>query len=963
LQLRRILLIGVLLASVLAVAGAGARADDSPAAPAVRDHGRGVWYRHACTEPAGHAAGCSAQVVTNAEGVPLGSASPPAGSYGPTEFHTGYSLPVTAPATTTIGVVDAYDDPNIEADLAAFSTQYGLPACTTANGCFQKVNQDGGSTPPGLDPGNQWHFETALDVEVAHEICQNCKILLVEATTSSFGNLGTAVDTAVSLGATVVSNSYGSDEFNGETTLDHFFNHPGVALTVSAGDSGYGVSYPAASPYVTAVGGTSLLLNVDKTYQSESVWGSAGSPDGTGSGCSVYEPKPAWQADVGCSGRTVADVAADGDPNTGAAVYDSVPGGNSWYQIGGTSLSAPLIAGVYALTGDASVNAGSIPYESPHPSLLHDVTTGVNGTCSPSYLCTAGAGYDGPTGLGTPNGLTAFIPPGVSLSVTPTSRSVAPGSSPTYAVTVTEVGGFSSAVTLSATGLPAGATASFSPTSTTTSSTLTVTTSAGLAAGTYPFTIDASGGGLSASTPATLLVQGFSIAASPSSQTVAAGAAPTYPLTITPIGGFAGSVTLAATGLPAGATPSFNPNPATTSSTLTVTTSGSLAPGSYPFTIGGTSGGLTGGTSATLVVATVPGAPTGISAVAGDASATVSWTAPATGGSPITGYLVTASPGGATASAGGSATSTTVGGLTNGTGYTFTVQASNLVGSGSASSPSSPVTPVAPPSGGGGGGGGGSAPPNLHVSVSAAPTPQGVGDQFLYTIAISNQGSSSGSSTLTANLPSQVVYQGFAVDRGTGCTLAGQTVTCALGDFPGGASTKVILNARVSVPGTLVLTTSTSSSPGDANPADSAVSFSLQASGTGPAAPAPTAAGSSTTKSTQPARKPATASGVTRTGTARADRLIGTIFNDILSGRGGNDILIGKAGNDRLSGGPGNDTITGSAGHDTISGGAGNDTIHANDGEKDTIDCGAGHDVVYADRHDVVNRNCEVVKR
>src|SRR5262249_52044078 len=188
-------------------------------------------------------------------------------------------------------------------------------------------------------------------------------------------------------------------------TLDQsrYFNHPGVVITAATGDNGYQVQFPAASQYVTAVGGTTLRLNGDGSWGSETAW------SGTGSGCSIYIDKPVWQTDSGCFGRTVADVAADADPNTGAAVYDSVSyfGQSGWFQVGGTSLASPIIASAYALTGTASsANYGSTPYG--QTSFLHDITSGSNGGCSPLYLCTAGAGYDGPTGLGTPNGLTAF---------------------------------------------------------------------------------------------------------------------------------------------------------------------------------------------------------------------------------------------------------------------------------------------------------------------------------------------------------------------------------------------------------------------------------------------------------------------------------------------------------------------------------------------------------------------------
>jgi len=264
------------------------------------------------------------------------------------------------------------------------------------------VNQTGGSNYPRKDAG--WSLEIALDVETVHAICPNCKILLVEATTTSFANLIAAEDYAAAH-AQIVSNSWGGSEFSSETTsaYDGHFDHPGIPITFSSGDNGYGVEYPAASRFVNAVGGTTLTLNANNTRKTETVW------NGAGSGCSAYEPKPTWQTDSGCVRRTVADISADADPNTGAAVYDSVryQGRSGWFQVGGTSLASPLIAAVYALAGNgANTIDGSYPYS--HKSGLFDVTSGSNGSCGGSYLCTGKVGYDGPSGLGTPMGTTAF---------------------------------------------------------------------------------------------------------------------------------------------------------------------------------------------------------------------------------------------------------------------------------------------------------------------------------------------------------------------------------------------------------------------------------------------------------------------------------------------------------------------------------------------------------------------------
>jgi subtilase family serine protease len=243
-------------------------------------------------------------------------------------------------------------------------------------------------------------------------IAPNAHILLVEASSANDSDLVTAENEAAALGATEISNSYGGSEDSSETADNSAYNHPGIAITASAGDSGYGVEFPAAAPAVTAVGGTSLSTASNSRGWSETVWGDgalSGIEGGTGSGCSSYEPKPSWQHDTGCANRTVADVSADADPNTGVAVYDSTAneGQSGWLEFGGTSVASPIIASVYALAGNAaSTNGASFAYS--HTGLLNDVTSGSNGSCGSSYLCTGAAGYDGPTGLGTPEGTGAF---------------------------------------------------------------------------------------------------------------------------------------------------------------------------------------------------------------------------------------------------------------------------------------------------------------------------------------------------------------------------------------------------------------------------------------------------------------------------------------------------------------------------------------------------------------------------
>lgn len=387
-------------AALLSVGGAALAQQNSPNQNAAANAVLMAGNAPACPGPAQQgSARCHARVVTDKGGSPS-AGSTPAG-LSPAQIHSAYSLPNTAlSGTPTIAIVDAYNDPNIEKDLAVYNSTYGLPPCTTANGCFKKVNQTGGTSYPSTNAG--WSLEIALDVEIAHATCQNCNILLVEANSASFADLLAAEDYATAH-SNVVSNSWGANEFSSETSYDSHFNRAGVPITVSSGDAGYGVEYPASSQYVTAVGGTSLTLNSNGARASETVW------SGAGSGCSAYEPQSLWQTALnlsGCAKRIVADVSAVADPNTGAAVYDSVryQGRSGWFQVGGTSLSAPLVASVYALSGNF-VGTNSIPYN--HTTNLFDVISGSNGSCG-TYLCNGTAGYDGPTGLGTPSGVTAF---------------------------------------------------------------------------------------------------------------------------------------------------------------------------------------------------------------------------------------------------------------------------------------------------------------------------------------------------------------------------------------------------------------------------------------------------------------------------------------------------------------------------------------------------------------------------
>jgi subtilase family serine protease len=340
---------------------------------------------------------CHAHVVTNAQGVPLNGKVNPAAvtpsGYGPADLRSAYNI-TSSGTTTTIAIVDAYGYNNAESDLATYRAQYGLPACTTANGCFRKIDQNGGTNYPRMDTG--WAQEQALDLDMASAMCPNCHILLVQATSATYGNLATAVRTAAATaGVTVISNSYGGSE-TGSTGYETSYNQPGKAVTVSTGDSGYGVQFPASSPHVIAVGGTHLVRASNARGWAESAW-SAG-----GSGCSTVYAKPSFQSDPLCTKRMEADVSAVGDPNTGVAVYGPVNRNNSgWMVFGGTSVSAPLIGGIYGSTGHTPTGAATIYANSGQ---LNDVTSGTNGSCGGTYFCTAGPGYDGPTGLGTPNG-------------------------------------------------------------------------------------------------------------------------------------------------------------------------------------------------------------------------------------------------------------------------------------------------------------------------------------------------------------------------------------------------------------------------------------------------------------------------------------------------------------------------------------------------------------------------------
>jgi subtilase family serine protease len=424
-------LAGVAQATAASASSTGSATTSSAASAATTSSSGKLDYQAVCADQA--AAGhmhCDAFKRTNVQrhlqpqGVREAAASSVSG-YGPTDLQSAYNLASAAAAGgsgKTVAVVDAFNDPNADADLSTYRSQFGLPACTEANGCFKVVSQTGSTTalPPNAPSNDDWTGEESLDVDMVSAICPLCNIDLVEANSDNNSDLGTAVNEAVSLGAGYVSNSYGGSEDSSETSEDSsYYNHPGVAITASSGDGGYGVEYPAASPYVTAVGGTSLNTASNSRGWTESVWNTSSS-EGTGSGCSAYESQPSWQSALnlpsGCSNRVVADVSAVADPNTGVAVYDTANSDGGWNVYGGTSAASPIIAATYALAGTPGSSDTPASYPYADPSALNDVTSGSTSTCDPSYLCTAETGFDGPTGLGTPNGTAAFTASGSSAN-------------------------------------------------------------------------------------------------------------------------------------------------------------------------------------------------------------------------------------------------------------------------------------------------------------------------------------------------------------------------------------------------------------------------------------------------------------------------------------------------------------------------------------------------------------------
>jgi subtilase family serine protease len=356
-------------------------------------------FRAVCAAAAPGFARCLSVVLASQLHAAVGAT--PAG-YGATDLASAYRLPVTRGAGQTVAIVDAFDDPTAETDLAVYRRQYGLPPCRSANGCFTKLNQKGQRGPyPSADPG--WGIEISLDLDMVSAGCPLCHIVLVEGRTPSVQDLAISEDTAAARHVAAISNSYGLQEFNGMQTFAGAYDHPGTTILVSSGDFGFGpANFPAVLSTVIAVGGTTLTPNTSPRGWAETAW------FGSASGCSAYIAKPAWQSDRHCFMRTVADVSADADPSPGLAVYDtSIPPGYGglnpgWIAVGGTSASSPFVAGVVGLAGNGGSITPAFPYQ--HRHAFFDVVGGSNGYCGGDYLCTAVNGYDGPTGLGTPNG-------------------------------------------------------------------------------------------------------------------------------------------------------------------------------------------------------------------------------------------------------------------------------------------------------------------------------------------------------------------------------------------------------------------------------------------------------------------------------------------------------------------------------------------------------------------------------
>ncbi len=377
---------------------------------------------------------CMAEVRADLAGLtPAASAATPPKGYGPAQLQAAYAIPATpaGPSNPTVAIVDAYYSPAAEADLAVYRAQYNLPPCGSTGGCFQQISQTGGS-PASYPQDAGWAGETALDLAMVSAVCPQCHILLVESYDETDTNLFQAVAEATTFmpsagtPARYVSMSWGGGEDASETSIDASLFQQGAAqgivYTAATGDYGYyynsaadnSASYPATSPYVVAVGGTSLTPTTTSSRNyGEAAW------RGAGSGCSTVIPRPAWNATSCGAKRGTSDISAVADPNTGVAVYQSSGPYKGWQVAGGTSASAPIIAAAYAVADGTATNSNPLGHLYNSTQYLNDVTLGSNGSCRSALICTAHAGWDGPTGLGTPNGIGAVVPDGTAVAPLP----------------------------------------------------------------------------------------------------------------------------------------------------------------------------------------------------------------------------------------------------------------------------------------------------------------------------------------------------------------------------------------------------------------------------------------------------------------------------------------------------------------------------------------------------------------
>lgn len=522
----------------------------------------------------------------------------------PVQVRTAYNLPSTG-GTGTIAIVDAFDDPTVLNDLNVFSSQFGLPAAN-----FEKHMMSS-----RISANSGWALEISLDVQWAHAVAPNAKILLVEATSNSETNLLAAVNYARSRSDVVaISMSWGGPEFSGESSYDSYFTSAyGATFFASSGDNGAGVSWPAVSANVVGVGGTTLTFTASGAVSSETAW------SGSGGGISAYVTEPSYQLAYGVSGtngkRAVPDVSYDADPNSGVAVYDSTPysGSTGWWVVGGTSAGSPQWAAIQSLgLTSTSNNFYTDAKSASYSSYFRDVTSGSNGY-------PAKAGYDLVTGLGSPL-TTNFAPvttPDFSIAASPSALTINAGTAATSNITVNSLSTFSGTVALTTTG-STGWTLSVNPTPLTVAqggsatSTLSITVPAGTTAGTYTVTVTGTSDSLSHSTSVAVTVPApvtpdFSISASPSSLNIRRGATGTSTVTIKSLNTFSGTVALTVTG-PTGWTVSVSPTSLTVASggsasaALSIRVPTTASRGTYTVTVTGTSGSLTHSTTVTITV-------------------------------------------------------------------------------------------------------------------------------------------------------------------------------------------------------------------------------------------------------------------------------------------------------------------------------------------------------------------------